>query len=366
MTPPPEQHAYIIRRQTSGGGAELAAKRLVEHLSADWAVHPLAAGLRLQGSVIPGAMGPGWWRSLRFARGVDALLRGRPGVILNLERGPDCHVYRAGDGVHLRWRRLRFGSSPAWMLNPLHWLYPRLEAKTVHSARFVVANSQMVRHEMEQQYPGSAHKLRVVPNGFDPVFFSPAPDASPQVRKEMNLTEGQKLFLFVGKGWERKGLERALELVAEYNRAVGEDGDRGVFVVVGKGKPQAYLSRIRRLNLEENVRFLGPRTDIRKFYQAADFMILPTLYDPFSNACLEALACGCPVITTKSNGVSQFIKHCRTGFVLTDDLAGDLAEASAWMRTADINRREVAESVAVLTVEQEMRAFSALMQECLS
>lgn len=355
--------AYIVRRQASGGGAEAAARRLGEHLSPTWSVHRLSAGQGTTGGGLPGVHGPGWWRAWRFARAVDALLKDRPGVILNLERGPDCDIYRAGDGVHLRWRSLRFGSSPAWMLNPLHWLYPRLEAKTVHSARFVAANSRMVRREMEQYYPWAAHKLRVVPNGFDPALFHVDPGAAARIRADLDLSPARRLFLFVGGGWRRKGLDRALALVAGCNSGLRQDdASRGVLAVIGKGDRDAYAGRIRALNLESDVRFLGQRADVSGYYQAADAFILPTQYDPFSNASLEALACGCPVLTTRRNGVCEHIEHGQTGFLLADDPR----EAAAWLRETAIDRDRVAQSVAHLTVEQEMGAFSALMEECLS
>ncbi|SDB11760.1 UDP-glucose:(heptosyl)LPS alpha-1,3-glucosyltransferase [Desulfonatronum thiosulfatophilum] len=355
--------AYIVRRQCSGGGAETAARRLVDHLAPAWEVHRLGAGLNFAGHVVAGRKGPGWWRALRFAANVDALLDGKPGVTLNLERGPNCSIYRAGDGMHLRWRALRFGSSAAWMVNPLHWLYPRLEAKTIRSARFVAANSEMVRREMERYHPAAAEKVRVILNGFDPDVFYPEVAAPGRRGGELNLPEQCKLFLFVGSGWRRKGLARALELMAEYNRSLGQDEPLGVLLVVGKGRPEQFKSTLRRLNLELelHVRFLGPQTDLRRFYQAADIFILPTLYDPFSNACLEAMACGCPVMTTANNGAAEVIEHGRTGYILDDDPR----DAIHWCRTAAVHPAEVVESVSGWTAARETKAFAALMEECL-
>jgi UDP-glucose:(heptosyl)LPS alpha-1,3-glucosyltransferase len=50
---------------------------------------------------------------------------------------------------------------------------------------------------------------------------------------------------------------------------------------------------------------------------------LPTIYDPFSNACLEALACGLPVITTRANGFSEIIEDRIHGSII--DLANNVA-----------------------------------------
>ncbi|WP_052812691.1 glycosyltransferase family 4 protein [Desulfonatronum thioautotrophicum] len=362
--------AYIVRRQSSGGGAEMAAGRLAACLAPQWSVHRLSGGGRFSGRVLPGARGPGWWRAMRFTAGVDAALAGQSGVILSLERGPDCHIYRAGDGVHLRWRSLRHGRSPLWMANPLHWLYPRLEAKTVASARLVVTNSEMVRREMERFHPGTAAKLRVVLNGYDPRTFFPAPQLTRQELLAEDsvgafLFEPCRLFLFVGSGWRRKGLAQALALLAAHNRAVGPGEPRGVLLVVGKGRPEAFKALIRELRLDAAVHFLGLRSDLRPFYQAADVFILPTLYDPFANACLEAMACGCPVITTSDNGAAEVIAHGRTGYVLSEYHSDSLADAVRWLRSAPSRPGEVAASVADLTVDRETQSFSALMEEVL-
>lgn len=361
---------YLVRRQSAGGGAEMAAGRLAEHLAPQWTVHRLGGGARFAGREIPGAKGPGWWRALRFTAGVDTALAGQPGVILSLERGPDCHVYRAGDGVHLRWRALRYGRSPLWMANPLHWIYPRLEAKTVASSRLVVTNSEMVRREMEWAHPGVASKLRVVLNGFDPRIFFPAPKGAKRdllagYSLAASLPAPCRVFLFVGSGWQRKGLAQALALLATHNRAVGPDEPRGVLLVVGKGRPERFTTLIRELHLTPDVFFLGHRSDLRQLYQAANAFILPTRYDPFANACLEAMACDCPVITTTHNGAAEVISHGRTGYVLSEDREDTLAEAVRWLRTAPPRTGEVAASVIDMTVDREMRSFSALMEDVL-
>ena len=57
---------------------------------------------------------------------------------------------------------------------------------------------------------------------------------------------------------------------------------------------------------------------MRLVRMSGSIFILPTIYDPFSNACLEALDAGLPVITTKANGVSEIIESGRHGTVVDD------------------------------------------------
>ena len=93
-------------------------------------------------------------------------------------------------------------------------------------------------------------------------------------------------------------------------------------LVAGRGNARLYKTRRLRFWREEPVQFLGEVADMLRVYCAADIFILPTIYDPFSNACLEALACGLPVITTCSNGFSEIIENGVHGSIV--DHAGDL------------------------------------------
>ena len=93
------------------------------------------------------------------------------------------------------------------------------------------------------------------------------------------------------------------------------------------------------------VSFLGEVADLRPVYSAADFFILPTVYDPFSNACLEALASGLPVITTRANGFAEVMEDRIHGSVVDqpDDL-DDLRNAiKAWDDTTrrDADRQSI-------------------------
>src|SRR5213075_837870 len=109
-------------------------------------------------------------------------------------------------------------------------------------------------------------------------------------------------LLFAGSGWERKGLLFAIEAMQLCkNRKMR-------LLVAGRGNERSYKSK--------RVKFLGEVDDLVRIYAAADIFILPTIYDPFSNACLEALACGLPVITTRSNGFSEIVDEGVHGSII--------------------------------------------------
>jgi UDP-glucose:(heptosyl)LPS alpha-1,3-glucosyltransferase len=99
------------------------------------------------------------------------------------------------------------------------------------------------------------------------------------------------------------------------------------------------------------VQFLGEVADMLRVYAAADIFILPTIYDPFSNACLEALACGLPVITTRSNGFGEIIESGVHGSIV--DQPGDLLALRDAIRFwSDSSRRAAARSTNVQLAAQ--------------
>src|SRR5262249_31971646 len=112
-------------------------------------------------------------------------------------------------------------------------------------------------------------------------------------------------------------------------------------LVAGRGDARPYKTTRLHFWREEPVQFLGEIADLVPLYAAADVFILPTIYDPFSNACLEALACGLPVITTRSNGFSEIIKSGVHGSIVED--AGDLIDLRDAIRFwSDPSRRDAA------------------------
>src|SRR5690606_35017372 len=107
---------------------------------------------------------------------------------------------------------------------------------------------------------------------------------------------------------------------------VAESGADCRLRVVGRDDPAPYRKLAADLGVDRLVRFDAPFRNIETAYQSADLLVFPTLYDPFANVCLEALACGLPVLTTTHNGASEIVTGGLDGYVI--DGAGDaLAEA---------------------------------------
>lgn len=252
------------------------------------------------------------WRDWSFARGVQKIIAsGEYDLVQSHERIPGCHIYRAGDGVHATWLALRAASrSPlsrlAERLSPWHRYTLRAEAAMFRHPNLsaVICNSHMVRDDIAQRFGIPLEKLPVIYNGVDLEHFDPRLRAEHRaaMRAKVGAGDTVPVVLFVGSGFERKGLPGLLDALALLPTSSAQ------LWVVGHDKSAlAMQKKAAKLGLTERVRFWGPQKDVRPFYGAADIFALPTLYDPFPNAALEALACGLPLITTTTCGAAELV-----------------------------------------------------------
>src|SRR5216117_1692956 len=318
--------AFVRRGYSHSGGAEAYLKRL-------------ALGVREAGHDVHLVTTNDWpqteWpfgrlhrlhhqSAIAFANELKQMRRRIPcDVLMSLERVWSCHVYRAGDGVHRAWlnRRRKFEVPLQRFirrLNHKHRDILQLEEAlfTNGGAARVIVNSHMVKSEIVDLYHYPADKIDIVQNGVPLEGFRFDAELREKSRTDLKLKPDQIALLFAGSGWERKGLLFAIQAMAPCKNK------KLHLLVAGRGNERLYKAARLRVWREEPVRFLGEVAEVARLYAAADIFILPTIYDPFSNACLEALACGLPVITTRANGFSEIIEDSIHGSIV--DHAGNL------------------------------------------
>jgi len=129
--------------------------------------------------------------------------------------------------------------------------------------------------------------------------------------------EDSVVALFVGSGFRVKGLDRALlALKANQNSAKQLE-----FWVVGDDTSARFQSLAEQAGVP--VRFLGGRADVKRFYDAADFLLHPAYSESAGKVLLEALTHGLPVLTTDTCGYAPHIEAADAGFVVPSPFAQD-------------------------------------------
>ena len=321
--------AIVRQRYNPYGGAERFVARALPALERSGAEVCLISrsaqgwGAREVLSVNPPYLG-NLWRDWSFARAARRAWRTRGfDLVQSHERIPGCDVYRAGDGVHRRWLELRRAAAGPLErlgigLNLYHRYVCTAEQRMFEHPRLraVVCNSHMVREDIQHAFRIAPEKLHVIYNGVDLEYFNPRnrPALRAAARAELELSERDVVFAFVGSGFARKGLGAAIDALAL------PEADSFQLVVAGRDRHQRRFERqaVER-DVERRVRFLGGREDVRPLYAAADCLILPTRYDPFPNTVLEALAMGLPAIVSTRCGAAEVIHAGVNGWICEPD-----------------------------------------------
>jgi UDP-glucose:(heptosyl)LPS alpha-1,3-glucosyltransferase len=249
------------------------------------------------------------------------LRRVRLDVTVALTQVRDADLYRVGGGLQRVWERIhhptRVGRWVARFLHPGRWALLRLEDSLLRKSlcQRIITNSALVRRQVLRDYGLPSDMVDVVYNGVDLELFSPTWRRERNaVRGELGIESDAPVMLFAANNFRRKGLSTLLRSLALLLQVLPE----ARLVVAGRGRVKSFARLGRRLGVEDAVRFLGHRADIHRLYAASDIFVLPTLYDPCANVCLEALASGTPVITTLDNGAAEFIRPGETGYLLAD------------------------------------------------
>lgn len=374
----PVSVALIRQRYTAFGGAERFAQEALTSLARGGGVR-LTLLTRRWDQPLPGievvTRSPfhvgRLWRDWGFARSACRWLDAHPhDLVQSHERLACCHLYRAGDGVHREWLRQRTRVMGRWgalgEYAPYHRYLLAAEGRLFRSSRLraVICNSRMVRGEIQEYFGLDRGKLPVIYNGVDQVRFHPGlvGEFRRSLRQNLAISEGSLLLLLVGSGYQRKGVPQVLQALVRLPREV-------ILVVVGRERRLGvFQSLARRLGLADRVRFVGPQQDVVPYYGAADALVLPTLYDPFPNVVLEAMACGLPVVTSFKCGAVDFIRHGENG-LLSDAL--DIGQITRNLEVLlDLGRcREIGEagreSVLPLTPEVTAEKLLALYRRLL-
>jgi len=351
--------ALVRQRYNPFGGAERFIERALASLERLGAEVTLIArewrdaGARRFLRVNPPYIGA-LWRDAGFARAARAAwTRERFDLVQSHERIPGCDVYRAGDGVHRQWLEYRLQGASRLerskvRANPYHRYVCKAERSLFEHARLraVICNSNMVRADVLRHFRVADAKLHVVYNGVDLDHFHPRHRAGlrAHARSTLGCADGDLLFAFVGSGFERKGLRCAIDALARSADA------RLRLAVAGRDRDAArFAVQARTAGVADRVRLLGGVEDVRPLYAAADCFILPTLYDPFPNAALEALAMGLPVIVTRRCGAAELVRTGENGWICE---AHDVAALTALLGAA-----------AAVVRDEEMRAAARASAE---
>jgi len=186
-------------------------------------------------------------------------------------------------------------------------LYRRMSyPRSARLAEAIIINSESLRSEIDQYLDVDPSKLRLIYEAVDHDLFKPgSAEAARQVVACSGVT--RPFALFVSSLWPYKNCENLLRAWVMVRDQLG--GRQ--LAIVGAGRDEKYLAELRALvsdlGIEGDVVFVGgvPLEKTVSFYQAADVLVYPSLNETFGLPILEAMACGCPVVTSDLSAMPE-------------------------------------------------------------
>lgn len=312
--------AVTMPRLSRYGGAESFAWRLSEALAArGHEVDFICARKETEAPkgvnpVVLGRFGAfRWVKILWFAYAADkACQKGNYDLVFGMGKTLNQDILRIGGGPITKFWDL---SQRAWpegfprsfkmfrrRISPGNWAIRIIDAIRLKRTPRIVAVSHLVREWIVEAHPHlNRDDIDVIYNRPDLERFSPMGEQLRQrLRATCNVSPHEVVIGTAATNFALKGIRHLVELLALLP-------EHYVLGVAGGRNPDKYLRQARELGVEKRIRFLGRVEDMADFYRGVDIFVLATYYDACSNAVLEALACGCKVLSSSMNGSAHFL-----------------------------------------------------------
>ncbi len=243
-------------------------------------------------------------------------------------RLPLVHVYHSL--ARSKYEAMRRAKTPVDFIT----YQQRLAAETTiaQNSTRIISTSPGEKQLIKQWYGISSEKIDLIPIGINPLIFHQIDQAV--ARRQLNWSNKKKIVLYVGRIEWHKGLGTLIEAMAHITRG---HNDVSLYIVGGaKSKIGQQLEAdeynrlqklVRQYKLERVITFLGPKRqdELAQYYSAADVTAIPSYYEPFGIVPLESMACGTPVVASRTGGMKYTMLDAQTGYLAEPQNATDLA-----------------------------------------
>jgi len=253
----------------------------------------------------------------RFAARVHEDLRRRPvDLLVGMNKMPGLDVYYAGDSCYEEKARTQRG--PLYRMLPRYRHFARFERAVfgpgVPTQILTISDLQVLH--FRKHYGTDPSRIHPLPPGIDKDRRPPPDPERTMIRRsfrhDFGIGDDEQLLLFLGSGFIKKGLDRALLAVSALP---AEIYSRTWLFVVGHDNSGPFQRMAHRVGIDERVRFFDGRDDVPRFLLGADGLLLPAYDENAGMVILEAIISGLPVLVTRNCGYAGYVERASAGLV---------------------------------------------------
>ncbi|MFV9567104.1 glycosyltransferase family 4 protein [Thermoanaerobacter mathranii] len=216
--------------------------------------------------------------------------------------------------------------------NYFKFVLPRIIKRT----KKIITISDCTKSDIIKYFNVQEEKIMRIYNGYDKNLFFPRDNAKSYIYEKYKVED---YILAVGASYPHKNYDtliKAISLISDKNVSL--------IIVGGRNEYRNYLKKLtRELNLADKVLFIEyvPQEDLPYFYSAAKCLVYPSLYEGFGLPPLEAMACGCPVITSNTSSLPEVVGDA--GVMVNPYNVEEIARAIDLVLSNENLRREMIE-----------------------
>ena len=278
-----------------------------------------------------------------FAEYVNAAVRrGSYDLVVGFNKMPGLDVYYAGDSCFVE--KAHTQRSALYRMLPRYKSFYAAEKAVFdqYSPTQILTLSDVEVPFYRTHYRTQPERFISLPPGIERDRIAPEKVEQSQIReslrREFNLSEDTHILLFVGSGFIKKGLDRALLAFSALPKALKS---KTHLFVIGRDKGEAFERMAMRLGLKESVTFFCEgRNDVPRFLFAADGLVHPAYDEAAGMILIEAMLAGLPVLVGHNCGYAKYIKQHDSGIVLSKNFQQDDIDAGLLNLLTDERREE--------------------------
>lgn len=236
-------------------------------------------------------------------------------AVVGFNKMPGLDIYYGADYCYVARAKPRYG--PIYRITPRYHYQHAFEHSVFHAHEKTTIFSLSAR-EMgvyQQHYGTPRSRFVMMPPTLDVARRLTGEYAKIRAEKRKTLgLNGEQLLLFIGSGFKTKGLDRAIKAMHALPDELKQN--TRLFIVGQDNTTRTYQNQIKKLDLNEQVTFLGGRDDVPELMMAGDLLIHPAYSENTGTVILEAIISGLPVIATDVCGYAPHIKQAGAGLIL--------------------------------------------------
>lgn len=217
----------------------------------------------------------------------------------------------------------------------LHPSFHEITRFSILESDGLTAVSGYLRDETVRDFAVPRDRIEVIPNFIDVQQWRPGREPC---HRSTLAPGGEKIVMHVS---NFRPVKRVTDVVSTFARIRERVPARLVMVGDGPDRPRAER-RARELGVRDDVVFLGKHQSVEELVACADLFLLPSETESFGLAALEAMACGAPVVASRTGGLPEVIDDGETGFLLEVGDVGAMAEAGIRLLTDEALHEQIA------------------------